>query len=69
MGNMNRKTRIFAAVTMSVALLLPAAIPAQAAAVPGSLAQGGSMPVAETAGASLAFNDWLCRYFGAGCRS
>jgi hypothetical protein len=65
---MTPKTRILAAVTMSVALLLPAAIPAQAAALPGSLSGGSSMPVASPAGASDAFNDWLCRYFGASCR-
>lgn len=64
---MTPKTRILAAVTMSVALLLPAAIPAQAAAVPGSLSGGSSMPVASPAGASDAFNDWMCRHMGAMC--
>ena len=59
---MTPKTRILAAVTMSLALLLPAAIPAQAAG-----AQGLSLPVASPAGASDAFNDWMCRNLGALC--
>ncbi|MDQ0093667.1 hypothetical protein [Paeniglutamicibacter psychrophenolicus] len=65
---MTRKTRIFAAVTMSAALLLPAAIPAQAAVVSGPISQGGSLPVASPAGMSDAFNDWVCRNLGALCR-
>ncbi|MHA7244719.1 hypothetical protein [Paeniglutamicibacter antarcticus] len=65
---MTRKTRIFAAITMSAALLLPAAVPAQAAVLAGPVAQSISFPVASPAGASDAFNDWLCRYLGAACR-
>lgn len=65
---MTRKTRIFAAISMSAALLLPTAIPAQAAVAAGAVSQSISFPVASPAGASDAFNDWLCRYLGAGCR-
>ncbi|WP_146755242.1 hypothetical protein [Arthrobacter sp. AQ5-05] len=68
MSNMTRKTRILAAVTMSVALLLPAAVPAQAAVVSGPISQSISFPVASPAGASDAFNDWVCRNLGALCR-
>ncbi|KAA0977375.1 hypothetical protein ACIGB6_04360 [Paeniglutamicibacter gangotriensis] len=64
---MTRKTRIFAAVTMSVALLLPAAVPAQAAVAQGPASQGFSLPMASPAGASDAFNDWVCRNLGALC--
>lgn len=64
---MTRKTRILAAVTMSVALLLPAAVPAQAAIASGPASKGFSPPVASPAGMSDAFNDWLCRYLGAAC--
>jgi hypothetical protein len=68
MSNMTPKTRILAAVTMSLALLLPAAIPAQAAGISSSGARGLSLPVASPAGASDAFNDWVCRNLGALCR-
>ena len=62
---MTRKTRILAAITMSAALLLPTAIPAQAV---GPVSQGLSLPVASPAGATDAFNDWMCRNLGALCR-
>lgn len=75
MGIMTKKTRIFAALTMSVALMMPAAVSAQAApvlgagtVVSGPISQGGSNPGVSTAGMSLAFNDWVCRTLGALCR-
>lgn len=71
---MTKKTRIFAAVAMSAALLLPAAVPAQAApiseglVVSGPISQGGSNPGVSAYGMSSAFNDWMCRAIGALCR-
>lgn len=75
MGTMTKKTRIFAALTMSIALMMPAAVSAQAApvlgvgtVVSGPISQGGSNPGVSTTGMSLAFNDWVCRTLGALCR-
>lgn len=75
MGIMTKKTRIFAALTMSVALMMPAAVSAQAApalgtgtVVSGPISQGGSSPEVSTYGMSAAFNDWMCRTLGALCR-
>lgn len=72
---MTKKTRIFAALTMSVALMMPAAVSAQAApvlgtgtVVSGPISQGGSNPGVSTYGMSAAFNDWVCRALGALCR-
>ncbi|GAA1496708.1 hypothetical protein GCM10009628_17110 [Paeniglutamicibacter kerguelensis] len=70
---MTHKTRIFATVAMSAALLIPAAIPAQAAptsnlVVSGPISQGANNPGVSTLGMSDAFNDWVCRNLGALCR-
>lgn len=72
---MTKKTRIFAAITMSAAILIPAAIPAQAApvldsdtVVSGPISLGGSNTGVSTYGMSMAFNDWFCRNLGALCR-
>lgn len=70
---MTYKTRIFAIIAVSAGLLVPAAIPAQAApsanlVVSGPISQGSNNLVVTTYGMSDAFNDWICRNLGALCR-